>query len=165
MIYVQAFVENGKISLCELGYRLTPSFETFGIAAVSGFDPIVCMIDYAVGNPVEIDVSRLRPYCGCFANLTLLLRPGKIASYEALSDIEQMEGVVKVLPAWDVGHLVRESDVDTLAQVGLRVIFAGTSSDDLIDKMQRISEFASIRDVEGKEMIIKDFDYRQLRKA
>lgn len=164
MIYVQAFVENGKISLCELGYRLTPSFETFGIAAVSGFDPLVCMINYAVGNPIEIEVNQLRPYCGCFANLTLLLRPGEIASYEALDNIEQLEGVVKVLPAWERGHLVRESDVDTLAQVGLRVIISGTSSDDLIDKMQRISELASIRDVYGKEMILRDFDYNQLHK-
>lgn len=163
MAFAQVFVEPDGIYLNEIGYRLTPSFETFIIKEVSGFDPVAALIQHAVNDP--IDFSHLRSYNKSDrygANLTFLLRKGVISKYLNLETIASLPGIVKVLPAWEEGHEISEANIGTLAQVGLRVLLVSETKKNLIDLMDKIKSIASVLDENGNEMIIKDYSYRDL---
>lgn len=162
MAFAQTFKENDGIYLCEIGYRLTPSFETFLINKFFNIDPIAEMIKYALGETTEYINIPENPIHG--ANITLLLRTGRICNYIGIEDVLKLPYVIKVLPAWGIGHTVKENQIGTLAQVGVRIIISGTSRDDIISKMDLIKNMVSVLDENGDDMIIKNYSYKELCK-
>lgn len=163
MAFAQTFIEKDGIYLCEIGYRLTPSFETFVISALNNFNPIKEMIKYSIGQEQDVStLTNVNPYKGYAANITILLKPGIIKSYENTDKIEQLPYVQKVLKTWEVGHTIEKAHIGTLSQVGLRVIITADSEDELLNRMELIKDSISIKNTDDTEMTIKDYSYRQL---
>lgn len=163
MVFAQTFVESDGIYLCEIGYRLTPSFETFVIKELNDFDPIKGMIKFSINEKIDNEVlEQIDPFKGYAANITILLHPGKITNYGGLEDIKKLNYVVKVLEAWELGHVVKESDEGTLAQVGLRVLLTAESRPELLERMDLVKNMVYILDENGQDIAIKNYSYKSL---
>lgn len=161
MAFAQVFVEDEGIYLCEIGYRLTPSFETFIIDYYNSFNPLSSMIEYAVCNKSDYrNLLSTKPYKGFAANITFLLNPGIIAEYKGVSDIEKLPYVIKALKSWETGHEITPQQIGTLAQVGLRVLIHGDSREDLINKMDYIKELIRIEDSNSNDLVVRDYSYK-----
>lgn len=163
MAFAQTFVEKDGIYLCEIGYRLTPSFETFIIQKLNCFNPIEAMIKYAINEKIDDKaLQRIDPFKGYAANVTILVNPGRIMRYEGLDKIRQFDFVIKVLEAWEPGHVIKDSDIGTLAQVGLRILLTADSKQDLLDRMDLVKDMIMITDDTGTNLAIKDYSYNTL---
>jgi hypothetical protein len=166
MAFVQVFVEGDKISICEIGYRLTPSFETFIIDYYNHFNVIEQMINFAVGNDVDgVSLRRVDPHKGPSANITLLLKEGEVSNFEGLDDVSKMDGVIKVLSAVEVGHKINSNAIGTLAQVGVRVLLTADSQEQLIYRMDQIKDKIHVYDQNGNDMVIRNYTYKTLCKG
>lgn len=163
MAFAQTFIEKDGIYLCEIGYRLTPSFETFIISALNNFNPIEGLVKFSLNNKINSDsLKHIDPFKGYAANITILLNPGTITKYEGIKEVKSLEYVLEVLEAWDLGHKISTEDVGTLAQVGLRVILTANSLSDLVKRMEMIKNMVRILDENEVDIAIKDFSYKTL---
>jgi hypothetical protein len=166
MAFVQVFVEDDKISICEIGYRLTPSFETFIIDYNNHFNVIEQMINFAVGNCVDgASLSKVDSHKGHSANITLLLNEGEVSNFEGLDDVSKMDGVIKVLSAIEVGHKISSNAIGTLAQVGVRVLLTADNQEQLLHRMDQVKDKIHVYDQNGNDMVIRNYTYKTLCKG
>ena len=164
MAFAQAFIEDDGIYLCEIGYRLTPSFETFAIKEFYGFDPIAGLVEFAIGNNVDCKELDKSPKDESIANITFLVRSGIISKYEGIDSVKQLPYVIKVLPAWSLGHQIKEEEYGTLKQVGLRILLKGKDQEDLVKNMDYVFSQIQILDENGEDMTIREYTYKDLSK-
>lgn len=163
MVFIQCFMEDGKYIIYEMGYRLTGSLEHHLMRKQYGFDHLKEIINYAVGNKVNTDnVAKIDPNQCCMANVTLLLKEGKIKDIPNLSLIHSIPGVIHEFASYKEGDSITQDNIGKLSQVGLRVLLTADSNKELVKNMDKIKEYASILDENDSEMIIKDYDYQQL---
>jgi len=164
MAFAQVFIEDNGIYLCEIGFRLTPSFETFAIKELYNFDPITALVNFALGN--EVDTSHLNSMSNheVLGNMTILLNEGIISEYNGIEGIMQLPYIIKVLPAWEIGHEINVKDKGTLKQVGLRVILKGDDKEHLISRMDKILSYVKIFNETGEDMVIRNYTYKELCK-
>ena len=163
MVFMQCFVENEEYIIYEMGYRLTGSLEHHLIREQYGFDHLKEIINYAVGNKVNTDkVINIDPRQCCMANVTLLLKEGRIKNISNISLIHNISGVVHEFTSYDVGDSITQENIGKLSQVGLRVLLTANSNKELVENMNKIKECVSILDGNDSEMVIKDYDYNQL---
>lgn len=154
MLFAQVFVEPEKIYLCEVGYRLTPSFETFIINDKCGFDIIKEMIYTAINKKSPQTLPNFKPDKGFYGNVTLSLKEGVISEYKGIDTLESLPYVIKVFQAFEIGHEIRSEHIDTLAQVGLRIILKADTLEELMKRMNIVKNLVEILDTHKNNMVI-----------
>jgi len=165
MVFMQSFVEDDKYIIYEMGYRLTGSIEHHVFENQYSFNHLKAMIDFAVGNEVDVStVQALEPGQCCMGNATLLLKKGTISKIEGVENLTTIPGVVAYHMSYNLGAKIDDTVIGRLAQVGARVLFVNSSQDELLDAMDRAKESIRILDANGEDMIIKDYSYNDLCK-
>lgn len=163
MVFMQCFVENGRYIVYEMGYRLTGSLEHHLMDQQYGFNHLQAIIDYSVGNKVDISpLASVDPKKCCMANVTLLLKKGTICGTPDIEKLHDLPGVVYAFPSYIAGESITDAQVGKLAQVGLRVLLTADTDEQLLERMNKVKEQASFTDDDDNEMLIKDYDYTQL---
>lgn len=163
MVFMQCFIENDKYIIYEMGYRLTGSIEHHLIEAQYGFNHLKAIINFAVGN--DIDISALKeidPSKCCMANVSMLLKKGKIKKYDGLETITDMPGTVSYHISHPAGEEITKENIGRLSQLGLRVLLTAPTRDSLLERMDSVKETANAMDENGQEMFIKDYNYTTL---
>ena len=163
MVFMQAFNEDDQLIIYEMGYRLTGSIEHHLMDTVYGFNHLKAIINYAVGNDVDIsNLQSLDPRECCMANVTLLLKSGTIAAYMGIDEVENIQGVIHVHESYPIGQVIDDAIMGTLAQVGVRILLKASSHNDLINLMDTIRKTIRILSVDGNDMLIDNYSYKEI---
>lgn len=165
MVFMQCFVDNEKYTVYEMGYRLTGSIEHHLMEAQYGFNHLKAMIDFAVGNPVNIKaLNQLDPISCNMANVTILLSKGKIDHFEGIPDLLNIPGVVDYHLSYNPGTTISDKQIGKLAQVGLRVLVTAPDKGSLLDRMDTVKDTAHAYDTRKAELFKKNYSYKTLCK-
>ncbi len=162
-IFLQCFVDKDNIIPYEPGYRFTGSLEHHIFDKLYDFNPLQEIINFAIGNNVNKNsFVGINPKKGKGANVTLLLKEGEINEYVGIQEVKQLEGVLHVFSSCRKGDIIGKKDIGTLRQVGVRVLLTASSDKELVDKMEQIKNTIKCLNVDGKDMIIRDYSYKEI---
>lgn len=163
MVFLQCFVQDGLYIVYEMGYRLTGSLEHHLMREQYGFDHLKAMVNYAVGNEVILNnIKSLDPETCCMANVTLLLKKGKISDLSSIGRINETPGFIYCFSSYEKGDSITDNEIGKLSQVGLRVLLKASVKEELLQRMDSVKDTASILDDKGNEMIIDNYVYKTL---
>ncbi len=163
MVFIQTFRKDDDYIVYEMGYRLTGSLEHHLMEAQYGFNHLKAMIDYAVGNKVDTSsLKKINPLECCMANVSLLLKEGKISSYSGLDETMNINGVRAIHVSHSVGTVVDDKIIGKLAQLGVRILLTAHEKEELLQKMDKVKEGIHAFGEDGEEMIIKNYSYQKI---
>ncbi len=165
MVFIQTFVENGEYIVYEMGYRLTGSIEHHLMEACYNFNHLKKIISFAVGDEVSLEsLKTLDPERCNMANVTLLLKEGIIGRIDGMNYVTSLPCVVGT----HISHLENESitskNIGRLSQVGVRVLIKADNRDLLLSYMDEIKQSISVFDSDNRDMVIKEYNYKELCK-
>lgn len=165
MLFIQAFVENGKCVFYEMGYRLTGSLEYKIIADLNKINPMQMMISYALTgamfkNSIKNVLQPNYKYFGC--NITYLAKPGKLGEVKGLDRISALDGVLDLVQTYKEGDIIPESAIGTLKQVILRVFVTSKTKKDLACLIDKIHGIIKVISNNGEDMLLDVFDTQEL---
>ena len=165
MVFIQTFNDKGNYIVYEMGYRLTGSLEQHLMEQQYGFNHLKAMIDYAVGNKIDISkAENINTKDGVMANLTMLLSEGTIKEYEGVDEVINMTGVAHVYLSYDEGTTIGANLIGRLAQVGVRVLLIANNKCELLETMDRIKHTLKAISTEGNNLFITNYSYKLLCK-
>lgn len=165
MVFMQTFVENGKYTIYEMGYRLTGSIEHHLYDRRYGFNHLKAIIKYAVGEDIETEkVKNIVPQECHMANVTLLLRKGQIDRFDGIEKLVTIPNVVAHHVSYLPGDIIDDNIIGKLAQVGVRILITASCEDELHETMDKVKNTVHAISTDGKEMIISDYSYSELCK-
>lgn len=163
MVFMQSFIQNGECIIYEMGYRLTGSIEHHLINKATGFNPLEAIINFAVGNDVDmVKVQKINPEKGFLANVSLLTTPGTIVEYRGIEEAKQIEGVLHVFLSYDTGTQLGTEIMGRLAQIAVRILLYADNQQELIKRMEQIKNTIKAFDENGNDLLIKEYSYKEL---
>lgn len=163
MVFMQSFNENGKYIIYEMGYRLTGSIEQHLMEKVHKFNHLKAILNYAVGNPVDVTpLKNINLENAVMANVTLLLSEGIIDHYEGEKEAMEIPGVLHIHKSYPEGTVIDESVMGKLAQVGIRVLLYADNREQLLDRMDAVKDTLHIISTQNNDMILGDYSYKEV---
>nr|WP_294465684.1 ATP-grasp domain-containing protein [uncultured Sellimonas sp.] len=166
MMFMQCKISNGTCLVYDIGYRLTGSLEYINLKEICGYNPMEMLINFALtGSMGEPDIgNKVDPYFGGHYayNVSLLCKPGKIATILGLKDIKSLPGVIDTVVAHPEGDEITEKMKGLLAQITVRILGKADSINNMEKEMLKIQNIAHIISDEGEEMILpglEDIDF------
>lgn len=163
MVFMQCFVDKGEFIVYEMGYRLTGSIEHHLMESQYGFNHLKAIIDFAVGNNVDISsLQKLNPKKCCMANVTMLMKKGEISCYKNIEKVNKIPGVVSYHISHMEGEEITDSNIGRLSQAGLRILMTASNRTELLEKMNEVKDTVHAIGIHGEELFIKDYDYKVL---
>lgn len=163
MVFMQAFNDNGKYVIYEMGYRLTGSIEHHLMQKAYNFNTLKAIIDFVVGNQVSVaPISNIDLGNNVMANVTLLLSKGVIDHYEGIETVLSSPGVLHIHESYQKGDKIDESDMGRLSQVGIRVLLYADNKQQLVECMDKVKNSLRVISDEGKDMVIREYSYKDI---
>lgn len=158
-LFIQAFVEDGRIRVYEMGYRIAGAQGHKTISAVNGINPLEMLVRFSLGGGMSgWDLKTAdNPNFNCYAcKLTPILKAGTISRIEGYKEIQEIQGVTDIVPIHETGDVI--SDVGTLKQLLSRIYFKADSLDELIGMIDLIQSLLKVYDTSGQNMLMPGFD-------
>lgn len=163
MVFMQSFNEGGEYIIYEMGYRLTGSIEQHLMEKVHNFNHLKAMLNYAVGNPVDITpLASIDLETAVMANVTLLLSEGTIDHYEGVEEVMNIPGVLHIHKSYPEGKVIDHQIMGKLAQVGIRVLLYADSREQLLQRMDLVKDTLHVVSTDSKEMILDKYTYKDI---
>lgn len=161
MVFMQCFNENGNYIVYEMGYRLTGSIEHHLMEHAYGFNHLKAMLQYAVGEKVNIKPLQSADIGNAIlANVTLLLSKGTIDHYEGMDEVKNIPGVLHTHESYPIGQVIDESMLGRLAQVGIRVLLHADNKTQLLQRMDLVKDTLKVVSTDGNDMILRNYSYK-----
>jgi len=158
LVFIQSFVDGEDFVFYEMGFRLTGSLEHHVYEAATGINPLKMLINFAISgemiNRMEIDDIDEKKFSGFGANLTVLLKPGKISRIVGLERLKDIEGVLDYTLSYEEGDVLSDDIVGTLQQVGLRILFHTHVPNRLNEGISSVLNFVDFVDESGNSLIL-----------
>lgn len=166
MVFMQCFNENGTFIIYEMGYRLTGSLEHHLMAHAYGFNHLKAILQYAVGEKVDVKpLQSANLGNAILANVTLLLSEGIIDHYEGLDEVKNMPGVLHVHESYPIGQVIDENILGKLAQVGIRVLLYADNKTQLLQRMDLVKDTLKVISADNCDMILRNYSYKEICKG
>ncbi|MFH0841780.1 MAG: ATP-grasp domain-containing protein [Bacteroidota bacterium] len=165
IVFIQSFIDDSGFTFYEMGYRLTGTLEYKIFEAVSGYNPMKMMINFALTGDMGCyeTLKTANPNFNQFAsNITFLGKPGKIGQIIGLEDILKIQGVVDAVPSYKELDTIPQSAFGTLKQVILRVFITAATKKQLAETMERVHNSFQVLSVEGDNMLLDKFEVNEL---
>lgn len=161
MVFMQCFNGNGNYIVYEMGYRLTGSIEHHLMEYAYGFNHLKAMLQYAVGEKVNIKPLQSADIGNAIlANVTLLLSKGTIDHYEGMDEVKNIPGVLHTHESYPIGQVIDESMLGRLAQVGIRVLLHADNKTQLLQRMDLVKDTLKVVSTDGHDMILRNYSYK-----
>ena len=158
MMFMQCKIIDGTCVTYDIGFRLTGSLEYINLKNMCGYDPMDMMITYALTGSMGVpDIAdRVDPYLGgkYSYNVSLLCKPGKIASITGLDEIRQLPGVFDAVVDHPVGDTITQAMKGRLAQITVRILGGADDVETMKNEMLEIQRLAHVVSDTGEEMIL-----------
>lgn len=162
MMFMQCIVRDGLPNVYDIGYRLTGSLEHVITKDAVGFSPMDMLLSFAVTGKMTDDpdigekIERARAVPAF--NVSFLMRPGVLGSFDGLGTLEADPAVIRCIPAHGVGEELPTEAVGELRQIALRVLGRVDSVDRLRSSVLRVQGEARILSPEGANLTLPGFD-------
>ena len=161
VLLLQAFYEDGEFYVYDTGFRFQGEAPHLLMKAIHGFDQREMLIRFALtGSQGNLNLAKEDdPYFRgkSAATLWFLLKAGKIASIEGLSDIEKDTRIVANIQRFHEGDTVQNDWVGTEKQVLTRLYIVCNSKEELKNTIKEYREKIKVLDDNGNDMLLKGF--------
>lgn len=160
-LFVQSFIEDGRVRFYEMGYRIAGAQGQNIISAVNGVNALEMLVRFSLTGKMSgydlktQDTANFKKYA---CKLTPILKKGKISKIYGLDKIEAIDGVSKIVSVNNVGDVIDESAIGTLRQLLTRIYLVADTLDELKSKINKIQETLVVYDENGEDMILEKFD-------
>lgn len=158
-LFLQAFVEDGRVRIYEMGYRIAGAQGQNIISAVNGVDALEMLVRFALSGKMsgwDLKTQDNPNFTKWACKLTPILKEGKIKSITGLEEVSKLPGVTKIVPVHEIGDEI--DGIGTLKQLLTRIFFVADSLDELKEKINTIQQKIHVYDEDGKEMLIGAFN-------
>ncbi|MCH1940973.1 ATP-grasp domain-containing protein [Holdemania massiliensis] len=162
VLMLSGFYENGEFYVYDTGFRLQGEAPHLLMKAIHGFDQREMLIRFALtGSEGDIDLKKaddtyLR---GKWAStLWFLLKEGKVAKIEGLSDAESDPCVVANIQRLYEGDAVLPEWIGTEKQVLTRLYLVCNTKAELAEKLKYYMDHVKVYDEAGNNLLLKGFD-------
>lgn len=162
VLMLSGFYENGEFYVYDTGFRLQGEAPHLLMKAIHGFDQREMLIRFALtGSEGSVDLKTdddtyLRGKWA--ATLWLLLKQGKIAKIEGLSELDKDERVVANIQRLHEGDTVLPEWIGNEKQVLTRMYLVCNSKLELADTLKHYMDTVKVFDEDGNNMLLKGFD-------
>lgn len=162
VLMLSAFYENGEFYVYDTGFRLQGEAPHILMKAIHGFDQREMLIRFALtGSEGDLELTQaddayLRGKWA--ATQWFLLKAGKIASIEGLSEIEKDGAVVANIQRLHEHDTVLDEFIGNEKQVLTRLYLVCDTKERLAEKLKLCLSKVRVYDENGQSMLLKGFD-------
>lgn len=160
VFFFQSLPEDEHIYTYEMGLRTGGGMTYKLTEATSGNNDLEMLIHYAITGEMcensDLDCIDANLKGKKAASMAMPLCLGTIGSISGLDKIMEMKGVVNLTHFYEVGDTIVQKNINTLDQLFARVMVACDCQDELMETLNNIRHLVSVKDIDGKEMIIWD---------
>lgn len=154
IIFVQAFYENEKFYVCEMGYRLGGCFSEI-VEHYSRYSPIEQLMYFSLYGDMghNLEMRKINPrFHGVGGVLSILVKKGHIKTITGLDSVLQREDVVNCIMLHKEGDdLTNTLIVDN----SIARLFIVADNDVLLEKsISEILQEITVLDSDGKNMVL-----------
>lgn len=159
LLFMQAFIDEGRVRFYEMGYRIAgPQVQNI-ISAVNGVDALEMLVHHSLsgkmkGWDLEKDDTPLFEKYACI--LSPILKPGKIKNIVGLDKVSEIDGVTRIVAVNNVGDIV--GSVGTLRQLLTRIYLVADTIEELKNKIDQIQKTLKVFDENDDSMLLDSFD-------
>ncbi|MCG7333057.1 ATP-grasp domain-containing protein [Salinicoccus roseus] len=163
IVFIQSIVDNDKIRLYDLGFRLTGSMEYKLFNKQFAFNPLEELITFSLnGRGTEIDIesklnSPVYPYS---ANITYLSATGEIDKYVGIEELKNLNNVVDVTTNYHDKSIIPEEAKGTLKQICARVFIVSKTQKELAETVLNCNNIFDVIDKEGNSKLLGKFQIK-----
>lgn len=164
VMFMQAFVVDGKLTPFEMGYRLCGAQEYILCSAENGIDSLDMMIDYAFTGRFEgwnAAECNKPVFDHTDVILLALLKSGRIAKIEGLDALKAMPELLNITQFYSEGDEVSSKSVGTLNQTFARIFLQGDDPKHLLELIDCVQKTLHIYDENGEDMLLPGYDCAQ----
>ena len=158
-LFIQSFVENGKLRVYEPGFRLNGAQEHMIVSKMIGIDAKECLINFAITGKMsdeKLDKRACPKLNGMGCKLSPLVREGKIVKIEGMEEIAKIPGVISIHPSYREGETVK--GLGTLKQIVCRFFVVSDNKEQLKRTLEQIYKNFNVIDEYGNSMLLAPFD-------
>lgn len=162
-IFLQAFIDDGRICCYEMGCRIAGAQGHKIISAVNGINALQMLVNYHLtGNMSgwDVKVADNPMFAKMACKLTPLVKIGKISRIIGLDEIENMQEVTEIVPVHKEGDIVDKEG--TLDQILARIFLVADNKYSLATAINQIQNTLQVKDENGQNMLLTGFDTRIL---
>lgn len=160
-LFIQSFIEDGRVRFYEMGYRIAGAQGQNIISAVNGVDALEMLVRFSLTGKMSgydlktQDTANFKKYA---CKLTPVLKKGKITKIYGLNKIEAIDGVSKIVPVNNIGDVIDDDAIGTLKQLLTRIYLVADTLEELKEKINKIQDLLIVYDENGEDMILEKFD-------
>lgn len=163
-LFMQGCFDGAAVRFYEMGYRLNGAKQYQIIERACGVNPMHAIVDHTLlGRMGEtrltdaVDARYRQHYC----TLSVLVRPGRIARYVGLDDLENADDLN--ITVWlKPGDELDAAAIGTQKQIAVRITIQAETVDRLVGRIDEINRVLRILDDQDSDMIVERFDTGQV---
>jgi hypothetical protein len=157
-LFMEAIANEQGIWFYEMGLRVSGGMTYKITEKTTGVNEWKMLVNYATcGKMCTPDyIKMIDPKLNGYfsASLTIPLRQGTIGSIEGMDKVNQIAETGEVIVYWKEGDTILPKHIATLDQLLCRIPVIVKGKERLAEIMKTIKSSLSVKDTEGKEMII-----------
>ena len=159
MVFIQNIVKDNHIYPYDMGFRLSGTQEHIILEEVCGYNPLKLLTQYSIDKTFGDQNlnSKINPnFKECACNITFLAKSSKIGKFIGLEQVQNIEGVIRVVKNKDIGEEIPQNALGTLNQIVLRVFAKAPTKEKLLTLINEIKSIVKVLDESGENILIED---------
>lgn len=157
-LFMEACFYKGEVLFYEMGLRISGGMTYLITEKTNDVNELKMLIRHAVsGEMCSIEeTKKINPFFNGYftASLCIPLKTGRIATIDGVDEIIAHPHVNTFVQYWHEGDVIEEKHIGTLDQLFARISVIVKGQKELSELITDIIKTISIKDTEGKEMVI-----------
>ena len=153
-MFIQGFVDNGKIRFFDPGLRFCGTLDTILYTDICGVNPLHWMVNHSLVGKMcatnDLEKMDYRLYGKVGAQLSIIVYPGCIKKIEGIEAVRAFPEVISTVQLLQEGDIV--DMVGTLQQVLVRIHLVVDNKKKLLETVEKIYNTIRVTNVDGEEM-------------
>lgn len=158
VLFMECIANADGIWFYEMGLRVSGGMTYMITEKTNGVNELKMLVRHAVTGQMctQKDTKRIDPHLNGYlsASLTIPLKMGVIGSINGLDAVKAIAEVGNITQYWSVGDTILPKHISTLDQLFCRIPVIAQGKERLAEIMRSIRHHLSVKNTEGKEMII-----------
>ena len=159
-MFIQAFIDDDKIRFFDPGLRFCGTLDTIIYDYVCGVNPLHWMVNHSLTGKMcsqdELEKLDWKLRGLACAQLSILIKPGRISKIEGIETVKAIKGVINVVQLLHVDDVV--DMIGTLQQVLLRVHIVADSKKQIDCIVKNIYNQVIVEDENKNDMKLPYFN-------
>lgn len=158
VLFMESIASPEGIWFYEMGLRISGGMTYKITEQTNGINELKMLINHAATGKMceKSDIAKIDPHFNGFlsASITIPLTTGTINSITGVDKIKSIEETGDITQYWNVGETILPKHLGTLDQLFARIPIIAKGKERLSEIIKEIKDNLSVKDENGKEMII-----------